>query len=408
VGFGPHHGPLDVAIVGGGPSGAWAARELARRGARVTIFDPSHPREKPCGGGVTGRALAIVADAIDTSALDGVVVEDARFANTIAETPREAPVHVGLPTHGVSSRSALVVVSRARFDQTLVAAAMHAGAQVVAARVRDVRVDGAGAHLRIDDRAHGDRWTRADVIIGADGANSLVRRRLSRAFDRSALSIAAGFFVREATSTTIDIAFNTAPAGYFWSFPRRDHLAVGACAQADACSADDMRHLTLAWLRRVGLAEPRRLDRYAWPIPSLTTTLSASGPIAGDRWLLVGDAAGLVDPITREGIYFALRSAALAAEALAAPSRAAACYRASLALEIEPELAHAARLKAGFFRRRFIDLAMEGMARSTRIRAVMADLVAGAQPYRSLRGRLLRTVELGLAWRLLRTRHRAQ
>src|SRR5438105_7879128 len=73
---------LDVAIVGAGPAGARAAYTLARRGARVAIFDASHPREKPCGGGVTGRALALVADAIGKSSLPMSAVRGARFLET--------------------------------------------------------------------------------------------------------------------------------------------------------------------------------------------------------------------------------------------------------------------------------------------------------------------------------------
>src|SRR5438445_7399040 len=72
----------DVAIVGAGPAGAWAAYSLARRGARVTLFDPSHPREKPCGGGVTGRALALVAHAIDNLAVPRCVIRSARFVDS--------------------------------------------------------------------------------------------------------------------------------------------------------------------------------------------------------------------------------------------------------------------------------------------------------------------------------------
>src|SRR3954468_17685254 len=69
----------DVAVVGAGPAGAWVARCLARSGARVAIFDASHPREKPCGGGVTGRALALVGDAIDAGALAQTVVRSVRL-----------------------------------------------------------------------------------------------------------------------------------------------------------------------------------------------------------------------------------------------------------------------------------------------------------------------------------------
>src|SRR5438132_8398374 len=72
----------DVVIVGAGPSGAWAAYSLARRGARVTLIDASHPREKPCGGGVTGRALALVAGTIDVDALPACTIRSARFVDS--------------------------------------------------------------------------------------------------------------------------------------------------------------------------------------------------------------------------------------------------------------------------------------------------------------------------------------
>src|SRR4030095_2041304 len=73
---------VDVAIVGAGPAGAWAAYTLARNGARVTIFDPSHPREKPCGGGVTGLALSVVSDAIAPHDVAAGAIRTARFLDS--------------------------------------------------------------------------------------------------------------------------------------------------------------------------------------------------------------------------------------------------------------------------------------------------------------------------------------
>ena len=116
----------------------------------------------------------------------------------------------------------------------------------------------------------------------------------------------------------------------------------------------------------------------------------------------MGDAAGLVDPITREGLFFALRSGGLLADALlASGSSAADTYRRALRTEIYPELAHASRLKRGFFRGGFTHLLVEALRESPEVNAIMGDLVAGTQPYATLKRRLVGTFELRLAWRLL-------
>src|SRR5262245_6953234 len=121
-------GVADVAVVGAGPAGAAAAFALARAGARVTMFDGSHPREKPCGGGVTARALDLVADAIDVSRLPATTIDRVRF--TSARSRTEAVVPLPAP--------ALVVASRATFDRALLDAARGAGATLVESRVIDI------------------------------------------------------------------------------------------------------------------------------------------------------------------------------------------------------------------------------------------------------------------------------
>ena len=405
----------DVAIVGAGPSGAWAAYSLARRGARVVLIDPSHPREKPCGGGLTGRALAIVAGAIDVGRLPACVIRSARFTRAGAgesavvslENHGEADTPFpggrrGLTPGTLSSRRSpsLLVASRTDFDGLLLAAARNAGAEVVAARVTDVAAARRG--FRVETTRNS---LHAASLMGADGANGLVRRRLARPFGRAELSIATGYFAHGVTSDEIVVELVADPPGYIWSFPRPTHLAIGICAQADAgATATALRARTAAWIRSTCIANLTRLEPYSWPIPSLTTRGFEALTVAGPGWFLVGDAAGLVDPITREGIYFALLSGQWAADALlsgaADPSRR---YAERVRDEIAAELARAARFKRSFFHPQFTRAMMDALHHSAGVRAVLADLVAGRHSYAGLKWRLAKTLEAGLAWRLLRT-----
>jgi geranylgeranyl reductase family protein len=372
-----------VAIVGGGPAGAWTAFQLARAGARVAIVDGSHPREKPCGGGLSARALQLLRPLPDAVRGSGNTIASSRFADGEhrADVPLEYPGR---------EMPALIVSSRRLFDRSLLDAACGAGAELVPERVTTIDRTSAGWALRAGGRRVETEW-----LVGADGANSLVRRTVAQPFPRDALSIASGYYVHDRSGAGIDIAFTRAPAGYLWSFPRPDHLAIGACGQANETSSAALLGLTADWIRR-NTAPAVAMTRYSWPIPSLSEAQLGTECPAGDRWLLVGDAAGLVDPITREGLYFALASAGIAANSLL-KDRPGARYAGEVRRSIHTELRKAARLKARFFSSAFSGLLLRGLQQSPGIRHVMADLISGRQTYAGLRRRLLMTGELRLA-----------
>jgi geranylgeranyl reductase family protein len=381
---------FDVAVVGAGPAGSLAAAMLAKRGARVALIDPSHPREKPCGGGITGRALDLVAAHAGVAARGAVRIRTARFVDAVTG----ASASVAFRT---DTRPPLVVASRAGFDELLYRNAEDAGATLLRTRAADIgREPGGFTVTTADGRSIAAGW-----LIGADGANSLVRRRLTRAFSRADLSVATGFFAHGVTSDEVVIEIVEDPSGYIWSFPRPDHLAIGICAQADRPeTAASLRQRVERWIQRAGIARGARLQQYSWPIPSLGAASLESLEVAGDRWLTLGDAAGLVDPITREGIYFALQSAAFAADAIAGAADTAREYTERVRDGILAELLRAARFKAGFFQPRFTRLLIDALQQSAAIRAVMADLVAGEQAYGDLKWRLIKTLELRVAWRV--------
>lgn len=379
---------LDVIVAGAGPAGAIAARDLARAGARVALVDGSFPREKPCGGGVTARALALIGPEMPEIGPSGRTIDAVRFqAHGAAAEVRLEP------------GAELEVFSRERFDAALLKLAVAAGARHTSARVRAISRADQGWCVSLANGA----TLRAPWLLGADGAGGMVRRKVFRAFERRHLSIAAGSYVDGADCHEIVIGFVERPCGYLWSFPRPGHLAVGACAQADEASTSEMHAITDRWLDSYSAAAglPRR--RYAWPIPSLDAhDLDGERP-SGPGWMLLGDAAGLVDPITREGIYFAIRSGMLAAKSLLGEDGARE-YTAAIRGEIHAELRRAAALKAGFFRPRFTRLLIQALNTSPGIRSVMGDLVAGRQPYRGLKRRLLGTLEIGLMLRTLLAR----
>jgi geranylgeranyl reductase family protein len=375
---------FDIAIVGGGPAGAWTAFLLATQGARVAILDASHPREKPCGGGLSARALDLLRPLGPARPLPGVAIATGKFSDGRAD------VDIDLPSSDPAT-PALVVASRRDFDSTLVDAARSAGAELVAERAAAIEPRDDGWTIRTGRGA-----ITCDRIVGADGANSLVRRHVARPFPRHALSIASGYYVHGRSASRIDIVFTQSPAGYLWSFPRPDHLAVGVGAQADDATSAQLFDLAAQWIEREIGAPRHTLTRYSWPIPSLSEADLEREQAAGERWLLVGDAAGLVDPITREGIYYALASAQLAAASLTQDD-ASRRYVEGLREGIYRELRKAAGMKTRFFRSAFTGLLIRALQRSPAIRHLMAGLVSGTQSYAGLRRRLLMTGEVRLA-----------
>ena len=370
---------MRLAIVGGGPAGALAAGKLAAAGRPVLLFHDNQRPEKPCGGGVPWPVLERHPQLQDADLPRQVVRRLMLVApsGATAEVDLEAPVHV---------------FARSRLDAFLRRKAVEAGAALVPRHVRTVRREpGATAAARfvLTDDA-GERWAVGGVV-GADGAGSLVRRTFLGPRPASALSHAVGWYVDGVTDDRLFIGFAAGLAGYQWCFPRPDHLAIGICAPLAGARAADLKALCrrFAGALPAGLIDPSRPWRpYAALIPAAQRDRHGRVVVEGEGWALLGDAAGAVDPLTREGIHYALETADMWAGSVLDP--AAGTYTERFAARFPREFGWAAEHTDLFFRPSLTERLVRYADSSPAIRRVLSDLVAGCQPYATLKRRLLR------------------
>jgi geranylgeranyl reductase family protein len=392
---------FDVLIIGSGPAGSFAAEAVARQGARVALFDGRPPGEpKACGGGVTSKALKLWPFLREATGRE------------ISEVEMYAPSGKGVR---LKLSEPFVIFSRRTLDSYLQERARKAGAQVFRERVK----------VASFDREHGPWVVRAPngaewsgrMLVAADGANSPVARRLSGPLPPAEMEVAFGYRapLPKFDEPVTAIAFLPGWAGYAWAFPRPDHISFGIATSQNAFDHNALDGLLWDFMvgyyraradRSVSLWSAARerkddaikekllkaVERYAARIPGLSQEVLSSRRAAGDGWALLGDAAGFADPVTGEGIYYALRSAELFAKA----------YLEGRPLEYEErwradfgrELCRAAQMRARFygvfwgapFTERMIELARAHPG----IRRTLRELIAGDQGYMNLKHVLAR------------------
>jgi flavin-dependent dehydrogenase len=351
---------MKIAVVGAGPAGAMAAYHFARDGAHVIVFDASHPREKPCGGGLTAKGVALLPPEPADDPLPARRVFNCRFESGMGDAV------------DVRSRHPVLVTSRRELDAWLLRRAMAAGAQHAAERV--VHVDTRGTL-----RTSSGRTQRFDLVVGADGAGSLVRRSVVGALPSARLMMAGGWYV-PGTSPMV-MRFTPGLSGYLWLFPRRDHVAVGICAPLRSVPTRDLLARLDAEIGRDFPAfRADGLPRYAHTIPSPSADPRSLLDIAGSRWALVGDAAGLADPITGEGISFAMESAAVLAATLRTdgmPLR----YPERVLESFGRSLVRAARLHDRVYTPGLIQTLIRHSGRSPTFRRLVGDALFGDAGY---------------------------
>ena len=287
----------DVAVIGAGPAGLAAASAAAAAGARTIVLERAeHPRYKTCGGGLIGASRAAAGGLIDVPSLDEI-----RRATFTLRGGQEFTREHGEPL--------LAMVVRDEFDAALLKRAEENGAQLrQRAQVRAVSQGDGHATVRLAD---GSEVTAASVV-GADGSSGVTARHVGAQFDQVDLGLELEIAVPGAVAGQwagrVLLDWGKIPASYGWVFPKGGRLTVGVIA------ARGQGEATKAYLReftaRLGLSGYEAVQDSG----HLTRCRSDGSPLRKGRVIVAGDAAGLLDPWTREGISFALRSGALAGE----------------------------------------------------------------------------------------------
>jgi geranylgeranyl reductase family protein len=357
-----------IAIVGGGPAGSLAAATLAGAGRRVFLFDDQLAWEKPCGGGITHKAL------VEWPFLREAEVERKWIdqCQLIGPSGRSVSFHLEQP---------IAIFSREVLNGLLLERARQAGAETVCDRVTGI--DGGTGNWTL--RAKAGSYEASYVVI-ATGARSPFRTQFSQPFAPEDMLVAAGYYI-PGSGQIAKIRFLRGLQGYIWVFPRVDHFAAGICGKMDGKNTADLRRLLEDTLPQLGLGFAGA-KFYAHLLPSLRTETLRNAAVSGEGWAMIGDAAGFVDPITGEGLYYAMRSAELISRALLAGQPES--YGSLLRQDFLGELERSARIAERFYSGRWLgdgvlDRMIQFTAHSPSFRKLMCDLFAGTQGYQDLK-----------------------
>jgi geranylgeranyl diphosphate/geranylgeranyl-bacteriochlorophyllide a reductase len=357
-----------IAIIGGGPAGSLAAANLARAGRKVFLFDEKLAWEKPCGGGITHKALVewpFLRDAdVERNWIDQ--------CELIGPSGRRVSFHLEQP---------IAIFSRQVLNGLLLQRAREAGVEIVHDRI--TRIDGVADDWKLVSKANS---YPASFVIMATGARNTFRKQFSEPFAAEDMLVAAGYYI-PGKSAVAQIQFLRGLQGYIWVFPRVDHFSAGICGKLPGKSTADLRRLLEDKLPALGLSFAGA-KFYAHVLPSLRPETLRNAAVNGAGWAMIGDAAGFVDPITGEGLYYAMRSAELLSQALFADRPET--YTSLLRQDFLPELERAARIADRFYSGRWLgsnvlDRMIQFTAYSASFRELMCGLFAGTQEYQDLK-----------------------
>ena len=372
----------DVIVVGAGPGGSTTARFCAQAGLKTLLIEKEWlPRYKPCGGCLSTKTAQLLG--FDLSPVLENTIYGVHFTYCLKD-------HFTIR----SEQPIAFLVMRGRFDQFLVKKALEMGAEILEGEKVE-RVEEKGQQVEVE-LARGKKL-RCEHLIGADGPESIVAKSLSLLppkDDGYGIGVESEIPFRSIINFPkedlhhIHLDFGRIPSGYGWVFPKREGLSIGIGGMfRDGVKMNPRPHLN-AFINGLSYIKEGEVKKVLGH--SLPSFYDEGQKVSQGKVLLVGDAAHLIDPLTGEGIYYAVRSGMLAAGAILqskekdiSPSN---LYQEALQVQIFEDLKWA--LQFSRFVNRFTKLSYRTLKHYPELADLYLQVLKGRETYRSFVARV--------------------
>jgi len=359
----------EVAIVGGGPAGSSCASELAKNDIDVVLFDHSHPREKLCGGAISGRhlkELKIPEDIIERE-INWIIVED---------------------QHGHSvklyEKNGGIVLMREKLDYYLFQKSKYDGSKQIKERVISFEEKKNKWILKTNKGIY-----KSNFLVGADGCPSLIRKKILGDIPKEHLAHCVGyhiphekFYIKKNFGDAIELYFLGKPyvdLGYIWIFPKMNFVTIGLGTKLGSLQIQNsLKKFVDEHPKTKRLIFPKKIALHSHLLPFVSSPDFYQKRITGKNWVLIGDAAGHVNPITGEGIYYAMTGGKLAAKSYL--DEDISLFEKYWRCEYGGDLYYGSRFHNLFYNPKLIDTVINIGNKSPKMREILSDIIASRVP----------------------------
>jgi len=356
-----------VGIIGAGVGGSYLSHLLSKEGVDNIVFDFRAPHEKLCGGGVGYKTIARFPILNELSCLKKTIWK----TNFISPKDRMIKVELEKP---------LTIFNRRDLDYSLLKKSMESSAHFRKEKVHAFTLE--GGHWRISTE-NGDYKT--EILVGADGALSRTRRKLRVQSMKGDYCFALECFL-DVQEDSVTYKFFPDLEGYLWAFPRVDSLAIGiASKHGKRKNYKAMKERLLRFIERYYPGMSKTISVRGAYIPFFSAKDIQDMPICSRNWALIGDAASFVEPISGEGIYYAIYSAEILAQCIL--EKELALYQQLCMKHFGKNLVKASQVFKYFYQAEFMEIMIQMAEVSLLARRIISGMISGSLDYLSWKSR---------------------